>query len=39
MWPSQTISIGWVITDNEFLKSVMLDEIPEYIKEHADRTL
>ena len=39
MWPNQTISIGWVITDNEFLKSVMLDEIPEYIKEHADRSL
>ncbi|MXZ44051.1 MAG: hypothetical protein F4Z01_03615 [Gammaproteobacteria bacterium] len=39
MWPDRTISIGWVITDNEFLKSVMLDEIPEYIKEHVDDTL
>ena len=35
MWPQQ-ISIGWVIADNEFLKSVILDEIPEYIKEHAE---
>ncbi len=37
MWPDETLSIGWVITDNEFLKSVMLDEIPEYIQEHAER--
>lgn len=37
MWPEQ-VSIGWVIADNEFLKSVMLDDIPEYIKEHAETT-
>lgn len=35
MWPRR-ISIGWVIADNEFLKSVILDDIPDYIKEHAD---
>ena len=37
MWPDNALEIGWVITDNEFLKSVMLDEIPEYIREHAER--
>ena len=36
MWPDRVLDIGWVITDNEFLKSVMLDEIPEYIQEHAE---
>lgn len=35
MWPDQIIQIGWVIADSEFLKSVMLDDIPSYIREHA----
>ncbi len=36
MWPNQILQIGWVIADNEFLKSVMLDDIPDYIREHAE---
>ena len=36
MWPGQEKHIGWVIADNEFLKSVLLDDIPEYIKDHVD---
>ena len=35
MWPNTEVRIGWVIADNEFLKSVVLDDIPEYIQEHA----
>ena len=35
MWPDQQIQIGWVVADSEFLKSVMLDDIPAYIKEQA----
>ncbi len=36
MWPGQERHISWIIADNEFLKSVMLDDIPEYIRDHVD---
>ena len=36
MWPGEDLHIGWVIADNEFLKSVMLDDIPDYIRDHVD---
>lgn len=36
MWPGERRHISWVIADNEFLKSVMLDDIPEYIRDHVD---
>ena len=38
MWPDQVLTIGWVIADNELLKSVSLDDIPAYIREYAERT-
>ena len=36
MWPARLLTIGWVIADDEFLKSVSLDEIPEYIRDYAE---
>ena len=36
MWPYRPLRIGWVIADNEFLKSVMIDDIPEYIQDHVE---
>ena len=36
MWPDQVLTIGWVIADNELLKSVSLDDIPAYIREYAE---
>lgn len=36
MWPHRELRIGWVIADNEFLKSVVIDDIPEYIRDHAE---
>ena len=36
IWPGREIKIGWVIADNEFLKSVMLDDIPEYIRDYSE---
>ncbi len=36
MWPGEDLHIGWVIADNEFLKSVILDDIPEYIQDHVE---
>lgn len=36
IWPGREIRIGWVIADNEFLKSVMLDDIPAYIRDYSD---
>ena len=36
MWPDTEVHIGWVIADNELMKSVMLDDIPDYIREHAE---
>ncbi len=32
MWAQQVLSIGWVIADNELLKSVTLNDIPDYIQ-------
>ena len=37
MWPGRVLTIGWVVADNEFLKSVSLDDIPAYIREYAER--
>lgn len=36
LWPDAQLHIGWVMADNEFLKSVVLDDIPEYIEDHAN---
>lgn len=36
IWPEREIKIGWVIADNEFLKSVMLDDIPAYIRDYSE---
>ena len=38
IWPEREINIGWVIADNEFLKSVTLDDIPSYIRDYAETT-
>ena len=35
IWPNKEINIGWVIADNEFLKSVVLDDIPSYIRDYT----
>ena len=37
MWPDQVLTIGWVVADNELLKSVSLDEIPIYVREYAEQ--
>ena len=36
MWPDRPLTIGWVIADDEFLKSVSLGEIPDYIRDYAE---
>ena len=36
MWPARPLTIGWVIADDEFLKSVSLGEIPDYIRDYAE---
>jgi len=36
LWPERELTIGWVIADNELLKSVALNDIPDYIREHAE---
>lgn len=38
MWPQQVLAIGWVIADNELLKSVALNDIPDYIQDYAEKT-
>ena len=38
LWPDQVLTIGWVVADNELLKSVSLDDIPAYIREYAERS-
>ena len=38
MWPNRPINIGWVVADSEFLKSVVLDDIPSYIKDYTAPT-
>jgi len=35
MWPDRELLIGWIPADNEFLKSVLLDDIPMYIRDYA----
>ncbi len=35
LWPERALTIGWVVTDNEFLKSVSLDDIPSYIRDYT----
>ena len=37
MWPNQVLTIGWVVADDELLKSVSLDDIPAYIREYAEQ--
>ena len=34
-WPDRAINIGWVVADSEFLKSVILDDIPSYIEDYT----
>ena len=36
MWPQRELMIGWIPADNEFLKSVLLDDIPMYIRDYAE---
>lgn len=36
MWPGRVLTIGWIIADNELLKSVALDDIPDYIREYVE---
>ncbi|MDA7968796.1 MAG: hypothetical protein MPK31_07730 [Gammaproteobacteria bacterium] len=36
LWPERRLTIGWVVADGELLKSVSLDDIPSYIREHAE---
>ena len=36
MWPDQVLTIGWVVADNELLRSVSLDDIPSYIRDYAE---
>ena len=36
LWPQQVLTIGWVIADNELLKSVALGDIPDYIREYTE---
>ncbi len=33
--PGRRVHIGWLMADNEFLKSVALDDVPSYIEEYA----
>ena len=35
MWPTRELQISWIPADNEFLKSVLLDDIPAYIQNYA----
>ena len=37
MWPSQVLTIGWVVADNELLKSVSLDDVPAFIRDYAEQ--
>ena len=36
LWPDRVLTIGWVIADNELLKSVALNDIPDYIREYTE---
>ena len=35
LMPGRRVNIGWLMADNEFLKSVSLDDVPSYIKEYS----
>ena len=37
MWPDRALTIGWVVADNEFMKSVTLEDIPAYIRGYAEQ--
>ena len=37
MWPNRLLEIGWIPADNEFLKSVFLDDIPMYIRDYSNQ--
>ena len=39
IWPDRAIRIGWVVADNEFLKSVVVDDIPSYIRDYTDTAI
>lgn len=32
LWPQRSISIGWIVADDELLKLVSLNDIPSYIR-------
>ena len=36
MWPGRALTIGWVVADREFLKSISLDDVPSYIRDYAE---
>ena len=36
MWPDRVLTIGWVVADDELLKSISLDEVPEYVRDYAE---
>ena len=36
MWPDRVLTIGWVIADNELLKSIPLGDVPAYIRDYAE---
>lgn len=36
MWPGRIVTVGWVIADNELMKSVTLNDIPDYIREYVE---
>ena len=38
LWPQTPLTIGWVIADNELLKSVALNDIPNYIREYVEES-
>ncbi len=36
LMPNRPLNIGWIMADNELLKSVSLDDIPPYIRDFAE---
>ncbi len=36
LWPEHSLSIGWVIADDDLLKSVVLDDVPSYIRDYVE---
>lgn len=37
MWPDRLLTIGWVVADDELLKSISLDNIPPYIRDYVEQ--